>query len=404
VNGKSLDQLERENDDLRQRLEVAEETLDAIRYGRVDALVVEEGPERDQVYTLSGADRPYRIMVEGMQEGAVALRADGVILYCNPYMARLLRTTPERLLGSSFHANVAPSGKPAFEALVDRRGEGFGRAEIALLAADGAHVPAYLTVSPMVVDNATLISVVATDLSEHQRRAAELAAANRELEAFSFCVSHDLQAPLRHIASFIQLLGDRAGPGLDGECRRYVEVVAESAARMGDLIDDLLELSRIGRVEMNPSPVSLGQLVREAISELAPETRGRAIEWEIAELPAVRGDRSLLRNVLVNLLANAVKYTRPRNPARIQVGARIEEGGVLCFVRDNGVGFDMRLAHKLFGVFERLHPMEEFEGTGIGLASVRRAIQRHGGRTWAEGIVNGGATFYFTSPNPGGDV
>ena len=236
-----------------------------------------------------------------------------------------------------------------------------------------------------------------------ERRAVELDTANKELEAFSYSVSHDLRAPLRHIGGFSDLLGRHLASGLDETGRRYMDTISSSVKRMGDLIDDLLALSRVGRAEMGSTRVPLGTLVAEVVRELEEEARGRRIDWKIAALPEVRGDRALLRQALVNLISNALKYTRNRPQACIEIGAAAPNGETVVCVRDNGVGFDMHYAHKLFGVFQRLHNAEEFEGTGIGLASVRRIIQRHGGRTWAEGLPGQGAAFYFSLPNhPGG--
>ena len=231
-----------------------------------------------------------------------------------------------------------------------------------------------------------------------EQRTAELALANRELEAFSYTVSHDLRAPLRHISGFIRLLEKHAAAQFDDKARRYARLIDDAAQRMGALIDDLLALSRVGRVTIAASAVSLRQLVDSALQELAPALHGRTIEWRIGALPEVRGDPNLLRVVMVNLLSNAIKYTLPRDPARIEIGAEENADEVICYVRDNGVGFDMQFADKLFGVFQRLHGSDEFEGTGIGLASVRRIIQRHGGRTWAVAAVDEGATFYFALP------
>ncbi len=231
-----------------------------------------------------------------------------------------------------------------------------------------------------------------------QQRTAELAAANKELEAFSYSASHDLRAPLRHIDSYVSLLQRSAGPTLDEKNRAYLRTVSEAAKRMGQLIDDLLVLGRLGRATMEERTVDLTQLVEEARQELAPATAGRTIEWRVSPLPTVRGDSNLLRSVISNLLSNAIKYTRGKDPAQIVVGSRRQDGEVVCYVADNGAGFDMRFVDKLFGVFQRLHNPQEFEGTGIGLASVRRVIQRHGGRTWAESEVGKGATFYFSIP------
>lgn len=231
-----------------------------------------------------------------------------------------------------------------------------------------------------------------------EKRTAELSVANREMEAFTYSVSHDLRAPLRHVMSFAKMLEKQAGPRLDEKGRRYTRVIVEAGRRMENLIDDLLKLSRISRAPLNETQVSLRQLVEESRRELAPESRGRAIDWQIGPLPEVQGDPTLLRSVMVNLLSNAIKYTRGRQPARIEIGCEEKEREVVCFVRDNGAGFDMKFVDKLFGVFQRLHRAEEFEGTGIGLASVRRVIQRHGGRTWAEGEVDHGACFSFSLP------
>jgi signal transduction histidine kinase len=232
-------------------------------------------------------------------------------------------------------------------------------------------------------------------------RTAELKTAIDELEAFSYSVSHDLRAPLRHIDGFLGLLRKRSEAALDDQSQRYMETISSAAQRMGLLINDLLSFSRMGRGEMSKSQVDLGKLVREVVVELESETKGRAINWRIAELPLVTGDCAMLRVVLVNLLSNAFKFTQQRERAEIEIGSLPSQGDeAVVFVRDNGVGFNMHYADKLFGVFQRLHNSEKFEGTGIGLANVRRVISRHGGRTWAEGRIDEGATFYFTLPQP----
>lgn len=232
-----------------------------------------------------------------------------------------------------------------------------------------------------------------------KERTAQLEEANRELEAFAYTVSHDLRAPLRHISGFIQFLKEHLGSNTDEKSRRYLKVVSDSAKRMSTMIDDILHLSRIGRSPIMKTTVDLRHLVDEARAELAPTMANRTVEWRIGDLPSVPGDPVLLRIVMVNLLSNAVKYTRFRNPAQIKIEAENKEDQLVCHVRDNGVGFDMQFADNLFRVFQRLHASHEFEGTGIGLASVRRIIERHGGKVWADGTVDQGATFSFSLPN-----
>jgi K+-sensing histidine kinase KdpD len=234
---------------------------------------------------------------------------------------------------------------------------------------------------------------------ELAKQATELETSNKELESFAYSVSHDLRAPLRHVVGFSELLQKQAASSLDDKSRRYVQTILESAKRMGNLIDDLLGFSRIGRAETRKTAVNLEQLVREVIAELGQETSGRDIAWKIGALPMCYGDRSMLKVALANLVSNAVKFTRMRTPAEIEIGcADARQDDTEVFIRDNGAGFDMQYANKLFGVFQRLHRSEEFEGTGIGLATAQRIIHRHGGKIRAEGAVDRGATFYFSLP------
>src|ERR1700751_3195897 len=230
------------------------------------------------------------------------------------------------------------------------------------------------------------------------KRARDLETSNNELESFAYSVSHDLRAPLRHVIGYSELLQRQASALLDEKSRRFVETILESAKRMGNLIDDLLAFSRIGRAETQTTLVSLNQVVKEVVAEIGQDTRGRDIVWNIAPLPACYGDRSMLRLVIFNLLSNAVKFTSTRPQAEIEIGCVDAANEVEVFVKDNGAGFDMQYVDKLFGVFQRLHLPEEFEGTGIGLATVRRIVHRHGGDVRAEGGIDQGATLYFSLP------
>ena len=236
---------------------------------------------------------------------------------------------------------------------------------------------------------------------ELRARITELTAVNQELESFNYSISHDLRAPLRHIDAYTKILLEQPGLELVGEARTFVDRVRKSSGRMGRMVDELLELSRTSRVEPVRQATELKTLVEDVLFELNPEVHGREIEWRIGELPLVSCDPTLTRQVFANLLANAVKFTRDRSPAVIEVGQTLSDGQSTLFVRDNGVGFNRKYADKLFGVFQRLHRREDFEGTGIGLATVQRIVHKHGGRIWAEAELDKGATLYFTlEPDP----
>ena len=229
-----------------------------------------------------------------------------------------------------------------------------------------------------------------------EQRTAQLAAANQELEAFTYSVSHDLRAPLRHIGGFSKILIEDFGPGLAPEAQSHLQRIEDGVHRMGLLVDELLNLARVGRHALQLQVTELNAVVEEVISLLQPEVAGRAVSWKIADLPPAECDPILIKQVFQNLMANALKFTRTRERAIIEISHRQENGQMVIAVRDNGVGFNMKYKDKLFGVFQRLHRAEEFEGTGIGLATVKRIIHKHGGRVWAEAELDKGATFYFT--------
>ncbi|MGH7992570.1 MAG: sensor histidine kinase [Limisphaerales bacterium] len=337
---------------------------------------------------------------------------DGYFKTLNPAWERTLGFNREELMAKPFIEFIHPDDVPASQVEVDKLTSGRETVnfENRYLCKDGSW--RWFAWNARAALPQQLIYAAGRDITERklaqeqitqlhadlQTRATQLEAANKELEAFSYSVSHDLRAPLRHIDGFVKLLHKQAGEKLDERGKRYLDIIADSARQMGMLIDDLLIFSRMSRTELRQAKVSSDSLVHEAIGGLQTEINGRQIHWKIAPLPEVEADPAMLRQVWVNLIANAVKYSRPRNPAEIEIGCNPDNGELVFFVRDNGVGFDMQYAHKLFGVFQRLHRAEEFEGTGIGLANVRRIVHRHGGRTWAEGKLDGGATFFFSLP------
>jgi PAS domain S-box-containing protein len=289
--------------------------------------------------------------------------------------------------------------------------------ETALLHRDGREIPVSQVILAKKTPDGAMewMATVARDITERKRiedaihvlnsdlerrvaeRTAELTALNKELEAFSYSVSHDLSAPLRNISGFAQLLQKRVDGSLDEKSERYLATITDETRRMGILIDSLLDFSKLNRAQLQRIHVNLIRLVAEVQQESVLETQGRSIEWHVESLPEVLGDWHLLKQVFANLIANAIKYTRTQTHARIIIGCeagRAEE--VVVFVKDNGVGFDMKHATKLFGVFQRLHSVKEFEGTGIGLTLVKRIIEVHKGRIWLESEPGKGTTFYFT--------
>lgn len=233
------------------------------------------------------------------------------------------------------------------------------------------------------------------------RRNEELTAANQELEAFSYTVSHDLRAPLRHVSGYVEILREHAAERLDDKGREYLDLIQDSAGRLGDLIDHFLAFARMGRADLKFTSVDMKELVHATMADLQPDLASRSIEWRIGALPRVEADFGMMRQVWMNLLSNAIKFTRTRESGQIEIGCETSSPGeYVFFVRDNGVGFHMHYVNKLFGVFQRLHREGEFEGTGIGLANVRRIIARHGGRTFAEGELGNGAKISFTLRRP----
>lgn len=378
--------------------------------------------ERKQmVEALAAREREFRTLAENSPDNIARYDVNCRTIYVNPTLEKTLGHPASEMLGPTpaeaalidesreYYEKVAQvleTGKDAeMDIIMPDKGEGMRFHNIRFVAergADGA-ITGVLAIGRDVTERKQAEKDIQKINQELEQRVVErttqLEAANRELEAFAYSVSHDLRAPLRHIDGFLELLQKRTVEMLDERSQHYMDTISDAAKRMGVLIDDLLAFSRMGRREMAQKPVELGVLVQEVIREYEPETQGRLIHWHIADLPTVTGDLAMLRAVLANLIANALKFTQQRQPAEIEIGYLPNQNAeTIFFIRDNGSGFDMAYADKLFGVFQRLHRVDEFEGSGIGLANVRRIIDRHGGRTWAEGQVNQGATFYFSLP------
>ncbi|MEY2427164.1 MAG: hypothetical protein QOJ40_49 [Verrucomicrobiota bacterium] len=369
---------------------------------------------------LQSSEERYRRLVELSPDALFVQSEDNIIVFINSAGVKLLHAgSADEIVGKPVRQFI---DKDSWKSLQPRlrqmraRGKHVPFLEQKMVRLDGEPVDVEMAAAPLMFAGKAAAQVIAHDITGRKRaeeeirrlnvdlehrvteRTAELESANKELEAFSYSVSHDLRAPLRHIEGFVEILFSNKSCGLDDDSSQYLRTIAASAKQMGRLIDDLLTFSRTARAELRKTKISMGDLVQTVIRDLAPDVENKKVNWIIKDLPKVEADPPLLRQVMVNLISNALKYTRTRKPPEIEIGATSSAAEHIIFVRDNGVGFDMRYAHKLFGVFQRLHRSADFEGTGIGLANIRRIIHRHGGHTWAEGEVDKGATFYFSLP------
>lgn len=366
---------------------------------------------------LQASEERFRTLTKTIPQLVWSCRPDGACEYMSEQWLAYTGTTIEENLGFGWLSTIHPDDAPTVDRIW-REAVASGSpyvAEYRLRAADGSY-RWHLARGTSQRDDQGLVLRwfgTTTDISSQKENEAALerintllesksealAAANKELEAFSYSVSHDLRAPLRTMTGFAQALIEDYGEKLEPEAARYLRIISSGASQMGRLIDDLLSFSRLSRQNLAVSPISMAELVQEIRDELAADQADRTIEWDIADLPTCRGDRTTIKLVLANLIGNALKYTRPRDVAKIQIGWEADDQQPMyrrIFVKDNGVGFDMQYVDKVFTVFQRLHRPEEFEGTGVGLAIVQRIVHRHGGLVWADAKPNGGATFWFT--------
>jgi PAS domain S-box-containing protein len=372
-------------------------------------------------YELQESRAGLSAIIESAMDAIISVDADQRVTVFNKAAEKMFGCPASEAIGQLLDRFI-----PArFREMHRRQVEAFGRTGVTSramgaleplsgLRSNGEEFPIEASISHIELSDQHVYTVILRDITERKRaeeqvlrlnaeleqrvelRTQELTAANKELESFTYSVAHDLRAPLRHLDAFSRILQEDFAAALPQEAQHYLNSIHTSTIRMSELVDDLLNLARLGRQELKRVPTRLDRLVEQVVADLKRETEGRRIDWRLQPLPSIECDSGLMKQVFANLLSNAVKYTRPRPEAVIEVGCRRINGDTAVFVRDNGVGFNMKYADKLFGVFQRFHRAEEFEGTGVGLATVERIIRKHGGHIWAEAAVDKGATFYFT--------
>lgn len=391
------------------------ETDSADASKRVMGTVMDITERKMAEQALVESEEKYRAFFDNSLDAAFYTSIDGAIISANPAAYTMLGYSPQEL-STLTHSNVVDTSGPHFQELMAEREKNKKvRGELTFIRKNGEHFPAELSSSLfMDAGSQQRVSLIIRDISARKhaeqeikklneqleekviRRTNQLQAANKELESFSYSVSHDLRAPLRALDGFANILLQEYSPSLDTEATRMLHIIIDNANKMGHLIDDLLAFSRLGRQQIKNEIIDMEQLFKSVCTETMTETEAANTDLSISNMPPAVGDPALIRQVCVNLVSNAVKYSSKKNRRSIQIGNLQMQGEYVYYVKDNGAGFDMAYYNKLYGVFQRLHSLKDFEGTGIGLAIVQRIVTRHGGRVWAEGAVGEGATFYFT--------
>jgi PAS domain S-box-containing protein len=384
--------------ELRNRLRESEETLTAIRSGDVDGIVV-DGPGGMRLFTLDTPDQPYRLLVEHMNEGAATVAYDGTILYCNSTMAEMVGLPQQKLLGAQIGEFLKIGEERGFAKLAEEAQQHKVRARGCVIGPGRSELPVLISLNEVPLDpNNKGLCIVATDMTQQSQVEEDLKRSNAELQQFAYVASHDLQEPLRMVASFTRLLAQRYEGKLDTTADEYIRFAADGAKRMQTLIEDLLDFSRVGTRQNATRLCSSKSIVENAIKNLMAAVQESGAKIEMGELPEIFVDESQLKSVFQNLIGNAIKFRSPNSLCVIRVSARQKGQHWIFSVEDNGIGIERKHFDRIFQVFQRLHQREDYPGNGIGLAICKKIVERHGGKIWLESRPGHGTTFSFTIP------
>ena len=407
---RTYEDLWRENEELRLKLEEANDTIEAIRTGQVDALVVKGVNQEHQLYTLKTADQNYRVFIEKMNEGAITLNEDGLIVYCNTMFAQMVGLTLSGIIGNAFETFIPPDCRDTFQHIFQNGWKKDSKTEIDVLNGTKL-VPCQLSVTTLQLDEGPALSVIITDLSFQKETQqllkskntslaeinAELEASNHDLQQFASVASHDLQEPLRKILIFSTMLRDRHE--LSAKSEVFLEKIIASSERMRTMITDILSYSRLSTSDSDFSPVDLREVVAEILDDYEILIKEKGATFLIEDLPEVEANRGQIKQVFQNLISNSLKFSQKNKAPVIEVSSYEVANGTHCLtITDNGIGFDEQYREKIFSLFERLNTKDKFEGSGIGLAITKKIIDKHNGTITALSQAGEGASFMITLP------